>query len=105
MPSQPTMANVKVRLQTILKEGLRRCIYRRWEAVVSGKVLRARTIDLERMYLGNTPYPIAKSPLTEARFPTAGGRLAALRRRIAARLAQGYAPSGLSRRPHRPRRG
>jgi hypothetical protein len=98
-------APTKIRLQKILKEGLRRCVYRRWEAAVSGKVLRTRTIDLERMYCGNTPYPIAKSPLTETRFPTAASALAALRRRMAARLAKGYAPSGLSRRTHRPRRG
>ena len=92
----------KIRLQKTLKEGLRRCIYRRWEAAVSGKVLRTRTIELERMYLGNTPYPIAKSPLIKTPFPTCAGALAALHRRIAARLAQGYASISLSRRTQRP---
>lgn len=91
-------ASTKISLQKILKEGLRRCVYRRWEGSVSGKVLRTRTIDLERMYRGNTPYPIAKSPLTQKRFPTPGDALAALRRRMTARHAQGYAPYFVGRR-------
>jgi hypothetical protein len=91
-------AYTKIRLQKILKEGLRRCVYRRWEGSVSGKVLRTRTIDLERMYLGNTPYPIAKSPITQKRFPTPGDALLAFRRRITARRAQGYAPYLMGRR-------
>ena len=91
-------ASTKISLQKILKEGLRRCVYRRWEGSVSGKVLRTRTIDLERMYRGNTPYPIAKSPLTQKRFPTPGDALSALRRRMTARRAQGYAPYFVGRR-------
>jgi hypothetical protein len=46
----------KVCLQKTLKEGLRRCLYRRWEATCRGSVLIAKTTDLERMYRGNTPY-------------------------------------------------
>lgn len=53
-----TRAPTKVRLQKTLKEGLRRCVYRRWEAEVKGKVLITKTTDLERMYRGNTPYPL-----------------------------------------------
>lgn len=48
----------KIRLQKTLKEGLRRCVYRRWEAEVKGKVLITKTTDLEQMYRGNTPYPL-----------------------------------------------
>ncbi len=51
-------APTKVRLQKTLKEGLRRCVYRRWEAAVKGKVLITKTTDLERLYRGNTPYPL-----------------------------------------------
>jgi hypothetical protein len=47
-----------VRLQKTLKEGLRRCVYRRWEAEVKGKVLITKTTELERLYRGNTPYPL-----------------------------------------------
>lgn len=48
----------KIRLQKTLKEGLRRCVYRRWEAEIQGKVLITKTTKLERMYRGNTPYPV-----------------------------------------------
>jgi hypothetical protein len=57
LPRAPT----KVRLQKTLKEGLRRCVYRRWEADVKGTALITKTTDLERMYRGNTPYPIGKA--------------------------------------------
>lgn len=49
-----THAPTKVRLQKTLKEGLRRCVYRRWEAEVKDNVLITKTTDLERMYRGNT---------------------------------------------------
>jgi hypothetical protein len=57
-------APTKVRLQKTLKEGLRRCVYRRWEATINGAVLITKTTDLERMYRGNTPYPIGKPKVT-----------------------------------------
>ena len=47
----------KVRLQKTLKEGMRRCVYRRWEAEVKGSMLLTWTWELERLYRGNTPYP------------------------------------------------
>lgn len=56
----------KIRLQKTLKEGLRRCVYRRWEAEVKGNVLITKSTDLERMYRGNTPYPVR--PGTARRF-------------------------------------
>jgi hypothetical protein len=58
------LAPTKVRLQKTLKEGLRRCVYRRWEAEVKGKVLVTKTTELERMYRGNTPYPIGQAKMT-----------------------------------------
>jgi len=61
-------APTKVRLQKTLKEGLRRCVYRRWEAEVRGKVLITKTTDLERMYRGNTPYPIARAKTTQRTY-------------------------------------
>jgi len=48
---------IKIRLQKTLKQSLRRCVYRRWEAEVKGKVLISKTTDLERMYRGNTTSP------------------------------------------------
>ena len=67
-PASPSlsMAHIpkQVRLQKTLKEGLRRCVYRRWEATVKGAVLITKTTDLERMYRGNTPYPIGKPKVT-----------------------------------------
>jgi len=61
MPVAPS----KVCLQITLKQGLRRCVYRRWEAAVKGAVLITKTTDLERMYRGNTPCPIAKPRPTQ----------------------------------------
>ncbi len=92
----------KVCLQKTLKKGQRRCIYCRWVGEVSGNVLRAWTIQLERMYLGNTPYPIAKSPIAKTRFPTHADAFSALRRRITARRAHGYVPCGDVRQKGRP---
>ena len=80
----------KIRLQKTLKEGLRRCVYRRWEAEVKGKVLITMTTELERMYLGNTPYPIGRVRRTYLTY--AGCTLAkkALQEMVARRHKQGY---------------
>lgn len=61
-------ALTKVCLQKPLKEGLRRCVYRRWEAEVKGTVLITKTTDLERMYRGNTPYPVGKPKITRRTY-------------------------------------
>jgi len=58
----------KICLQKTLKEGLRRCVYRRWEAEVKGSALITKTTDLERMYRGNTPYPIGKPKVTRRAY-------------------------------------
>ena len=61
-PASPSLSMArtptKICLQKTLKEGLRRCVYRRWQAEVKGNVLITKTTDLERMYRGNTPYPL-----------------------------------------------
>lgn len=88
MPVAPS----KACLQITLKQGLRRCVYRRWEATVKGKVLITKRTELERMYRGNTPYPIANSRPTQKCFPTPKAALAALRRRTAARRKIGFSP-------------
>ena len=80
----------KVRLQKTLKEGLRRCVYRRWEAEVKGKVLITKTTDLERMYRGNTPYPIGTSGHSRTCFPSRTAAITAMMKRQKARQAQGY---------------
>jgi len=80
----------KIRLQKTLKEGLRRCVYRRWEATVKGRVLITKTTELERMYRGNTPYPVGKVRRTYLTY--AGCTLAkkALQAMVARRHKQDY---------------
>jgi hypothetical protein len=61
MPARKNIKSVaRICLQKPLKVGPRRCIYRRWEAEVKGKTLITKTTKLERMYRGNTPYPLRK---------------------------------------------
>jgi hypothetical protein len=80
----------QVRLQKTLKEGLRRCVYRRWEATVKGAMLFTKTTDLERMYRGNTPYPTAKPSFRSYSYPTRAKALVALASAIRRRRSQGY---------------
>ncbi len=83
----------QVRLQKTLKEGLRRCVYRRWEATVKGAVLLTKTTELERMYRGNTPYPVGKPKVTRRVYSSnrlakeAGQRMANCRARLGYRAA------------------
>jgi hypothetical protein len=83
----------QVRLQKTLKEGLRRCVYRRWEATVKGTVLITKTTDLERMYRGNTPYPIGKPKVTRWAYDSPSLAKLALQRAHGRRRAEGYRPS------------
>ena len=89
MASPPT----KVRLQKTLKEGLRRCVYRRWEATLRGSVVIAKTTDLERMYRGNTPYPIGKPKIARRTYRSPSLAKLALQRAHERRQAEGYRPS------------
>jgi hypothetical protein len=83
----------QVRLQKTLKEGLRRCVYRRWEATVKGSVLITKTSELERMYRGNTPYPVGKPKVARRVYSSsrlakeAGQRMATSRARLGYRAA------------------
>lgn len=80
----------KICLQKTLKEGLRRCVYRRWEAEVKGNVLTMKTTDLERLYRGNTPYPTTKPRRRILRYQTKAASLAALGLATRRRYRQGY---------------
>jgi len=80
----------QVRLQKTLKEGLRRCVYRRWEARVKGVVLITQTTDLERMYRGNTPYPTDKANTTRRTYGSPALAKSALLRALIRRRAEGY---------------
>jgi len=84
------LASTKICLQKTLKEGLRRCVYRRWEAEVRGNVLITKTTELERMYRGNTPYPTGKPRRRILQYQTKAACLAALGSAIHRRLRQGY---------------
>ena len=83
-------APTKVHLQKTLKEGLRRCVYRRWEAEVQGNVLITKTNELERMYRGNTPYPIGRPKIIRRSYASAQLAQGALARGLAYRLNAGY---------------
>lgn len=83
----------QVRLQKTLKEGLRRCVYRRWEATVKGAVLITKTTELERMYRGNTPYPVGKPKVTRRAYGSSALAKSALQRAIIRRKAEGYRAS------------
>ena len=80
----------KICLQKTLKEGLRRCVYRRWEAEVKGKVLITKTTELERMYRGNTPYPIGRPKVTRRAFDTSRQAKEACQRLAQRRTRLGY---------------
>ena len=80
----------KIRLQKTLKEGLRRCVYRRWQAEVKGNVLITKTTDLERMYRGNTPYPIGRAKINRRSFASAQLARRAHERGLAYRLKAGF---------------
>jgi hypothetical protein len=81
-----------VRLQKTLKEGLRRCVYRRWEASVKGSVLITRTTELGRLYRGNTAYPIGKLKLGRKTYPSRKLAAASILQAKRRRLASGYRP-------------
>jgi hypothetical protein len=80
----------KICLQKTLKEGLRRCVYRRWQAEVKGNVLITKTTDLERMYRGNTPYPLGPPKVIRHSFPSVQAARRAHERGLAYRLNAGY---------------
>jgi hypothetical protein len=81
---------MSVCLVLTLKQSLRRCVYRRWEAEVKGKVLITKTTELERMYRGNTPYPVAKPRMRSFGYKTKDIALVSLVSAIRRRRRQGY---------------
>lgn len=90
MPRKSQSVPGKVLLQITLKQSLRRCTYRRWEAEVKANLLITTTTDLERMYRGNTPYPIGKIRQATRTYPTRVGATQALKIMVARRKALGY---------------
>lgn len=79
-----------VRLVITLKQSVRRCLYRRWEGKVVGREVRTKTVDLERMYRGNTPYPISKARQAISTYPNRAEATQALKMMSARRKALGY---------------
>lgn len=79
-----------VRLVLTLKQSIRRCVYRRWEGQVVGREARTVTVNLERMYRGNTPCPIGKVRQTARTYPTRVRATEALMMMAARRKALGY---------------
>ena len=80
----------KIHLQKTLKEGLRRCVYRRWEAWVKGSVVITKTTDLERMYRGNTPYPLGAGTTRRRVFADNAAAKVSLAAAIKRRKLAGY---------------
>lgn len=83
----------KIRLQKTLKEGLRRCVYRRWEAEVKGKALTTQTTDLEQLYRGNTPYPIGTTKIARRKCASPNLAQAALKSSIRRRRSRATPPA------------
>jgi hypothetical protein len=83
----------KIRLQKTLKEGLRRCIYRRWEATLKRSVLITKTTELERLYRGNTPYPIVRPKITLRTYDSPSLAKQAQQRAHERRKSAGYRPA------------
>jgi hypothetical protein len=79
-----------VRLQKTLKTGLRRCVSRRWEGEVKGTILITKTTNLERMYRGNTAYPIGKAKGTRRGYDSPSQARSALQRALIRRKVEGY---------------
>ena len=90
MPTQPTKANIKIRLQKTLTKGQRRCTYRRWEASISQATLSTQIKELERLYRGNPPYPVESQLIRSRVYPTVAHAKAALQVRVRRLLALGY---------------
>ncbi len=79
-----------VRLVVTLKQSVRRCLYRRWEGQLVGRELRTKTVDLERMYRGNTPYPIGNARQLARTYPSKAEAAQALKMMVTRRKARGY---------------
>ena len=79
-----------VRLVITLKQSIRRCLYRRWEGEVVGREVRTKTVDLERMYRGNTPYPLGKVRRTSQGYATRSAAMLALDAATTRRRLKGY---------------
>lgn len=79
-----------VRLILTLKQSIRRCLYRRWEGQLVGREVRTRTIDLERIYRGNTPYPIGRTRRTAKGYASHAEGARALKVMAARWRARGY---------------
>ena len=77
-------------LTLTLKQSVRRCLYRRWEGRVVGRELRTKTVDLERLYRGNTPYPIGKVRQTTTLYASKPEATHALKLMCSRRRSQGY---------------
>ena len=92
MPRKSQSVPGKVRLQKTLKQSLRRCTYRRWEAELKGTVLTTKTTELERMYRGNTPYPLGQPKVKRRAFTSVQAARLAHARGLAYRLKAGYRP-------------
>lgn len=82
-----------VQLVLALKHSVRRCRYRRWEGQVVGRELRTKTVELERMYRGNTPYPVGKVRMATRTYPTKTQAIQALSLMVGRRKALGYRAS------------
>jgi hypothetical protein len=79
-----------VRLIVTLKQSVRRCLYRRWEGQVVGRELRTKTVDLERMYRGNTPYPIGTVRQTTKLYASKPEAAHVLKLMCSRRRSEGY---------------
>jgi len=80
----------KTVLQKTLKRSLRRCRYRRWIIEVKGRIMTIKVTTLERMYRGNTPYPVSRSKTSQSIHAEKKYALVAMRKKIKSKREQGY---------------
>ncbi len=62
-----------------------------YEAEVKGRVLTTKTTQLERMYRGNTSYPIGRPKSTQRKYASRSLAQAALQSAIRRLRSMGYA--------------
>jgi hypothetical protein len=79
-----------ISLQKTERKSLRRCLYSRWDANQCGRFVVSKNTKLQRMYRGNTLYPIKPPRYRCFSYATAAIAKVRLNGMIAYRLNMGY---------------
>ena len=79
-----------ISLQKTERKSLRRCLYSRWDAKQCGSSVVSRNTKFQRMYRGNTLYPIKPPRYRCLSYATATIAKIRLKGMITYRLSMGY---------------